>query len=131
VLSLAKLAGVAGCQRDIANFAKRLTQPQRRQLGCWRNPDTGRYEVPSQSTIFRALAKVDYLSFEKVVLDWQNDWLGPADPQELVALLRSLALRGLAHPIPLRPLGVFQGTLSAHLRKNAVPMFSFSSTVLR
>jgi hypothetical protein len=86
ILSLAKLAGVAGGQRDIANFAQRLTQPQRRQLGCRRDPETRRYEVPSQSTFFRALRAVDYLSFEKVVLDWQADWLGPAEPEELVVL---------------------------------------------
>jgi Domain of unknown function (DUF4338)/DDE_Tnp_1-associated len=108
VLSLAKLAGVAGCQRDIANFAKRLTQPQRRQLGCWRNPDTGRYEVPSQSTIFRALAKVDYLSFEKVVLEWQNDWLGPADPEELVALDGKTLING-GHQMMVSAIGVKSG----------------------
>ncbi len=51
----AKLAGVAGAQRDIARFAKRLDQRQRRQLGCYRNPKTGLREVPSQSTFFRAL----------------------------------------------------------------------------
>jgi hypothetical protein len=84
ILGLAKLAGVAGAQRPIANFAKRLTQPQRRQLGCRRAPKTGRYGVPGQTTFFRALAKVDYLSFERVMLDWQDDWLGPADPNELV-----------------------------------------------
>ena len=108
VLSLAKLAGVAGCQRDIANFAKRLTQPQRRQLGCRRNPETGRYEVPSQSTIFRALAKVDYLSFEKVVLDWQNDWLGPADPEELIALDGKTLING-GHQMMVSAIGVKSG----------------------
>lgn len=105
VLSLAKLAGVAGCQRDIANFAKRLSQPQRRQLGCWRNPASGRYEVPSQSTIFRALTKVDYLSFEKVVLGWQDDWLGPSDPDELVALDGKTLING-GHQMMVSAIGV-------------------------
>jgi hypothetical protein len=86
ILALAKLAGVPGAQREIAEFAQRLTQPQRRQLGCRRRPETTRYEVPGQSTYFRAVAHVDYLAFERIVLDWQNDWLGPADPNELVVL---------------------------------------------
>jgi hypothetical protein len=86
ILALAKLAGVPGAQRDIANFAKRLTQPQRRQLGCRRDPETARYDIPEQSTFFRALANADYLAFERVLLDWQHDWLGPADPNELVVL---------------------------------------------
>lgn len=34
IVCLAKLAGVAGSQRDIAGFAKRLNQTQRRQLSC-------------------------------------------------------------------------------------------------
>ena len=86
IVALAKLAGVPGAQREIADFALRLTRPQRRQLGCGRDPRSGRYEVPSQSTFYRVLAHVDYSAFERVVLDWQDDWLGPADPDELVVL---------------------------------------------
>ena len=86
ILCLAKLAGVPGSQDDVAAFAKRLNQRQRRQLSCWRDPKTGRYEVPSRSTFFRALKAVDYLALEKVLLDWQKDVLGPADPKELVVL---------------------------------------------
>jgi hypothetical protein len=86
IVALAKLAGVAGGQRDLADFAQRLNQYQRRHLRCRRNPKTGRYDVPGQTTFFRALSAVDYLSFERVVLDWQNDLLGAQDPNELVVL---------------------------------------------
>ena len=86
ILALAKLAGVPGAQREVADFAQRLTQPQRRQLGCYRDRQSRRYVVPGASTFFRALANVDYLAFERVLLDWQHDWLGPADPNELVVL---------------------------------------------
>jgi hypothetical protein len=83
---LAKLAGVAGAQRDIAGFAKRLDQRQRRQLSCWRNPKSGRREVPSSSTFFRALKVVSYDTLEPLLVGWQDDLLGPADPKELVVL---------------------------------------------
>lgn len=86
IIALAKLAGVAGGQRDLADFAQRLNQHQRRHLRCRRNPKTGRYAVPGQTTFFRALCAVDYLSFERVVLDWQNDLLGLPAPNELVVL---------------------------------------------
>jgi hypothetical protein len=86
ILCLAKLAGVPGSQDEVAAFAKRLTQPQRRQLGCWRHPQTGRREVPSRSTFFRALKAVNYLTLEKTMLGWQDDLLGPQDPTELVVL---------------------------------------------
>jgi hypothetical protein len=108
ILSLAKLAGVAGCQRDIANFAKRLTQPQRRQLGCRRDPQTRRYKVPGQSTFFRALSAVDYLGFERVVLDWQHDWLGPADPDELV-VLDGKTIINAGHQVIVSAVGVKSG----------------------
>jgi hypothetical protein len=86
IVCLAKLAGVAGAQRDIAQFAKRLDQRQRRHLGCWRNPKTGRREVPSQSTFFRALKAVSYDALEPLLVGWQDDLLGPADPNELIVL---------------------------------------------
>jgi hypothetical protein len=83
---LAKLAGVAGSQRDIARFAKRLNQTQRRQLSCYRNPKTDLREAPSQSTFFRALKAVSYDALEPLLVGWQDDLLGPADPKELVVL---------------------------------------------
>jgi Domain of unknown function (DUF4338)/DDE_Tnp_1-associated len=86
IVCLAKLAGVAGSQRDVARFAKRLTQTQRRQLNCHRNPKTGLREVPSQSTFFRALKAVSYDTLEPLLVGWQDDLLGPADPKELVVL---------------------------------------------
>jgi hypothetical protein len=86
LLALAKLAGVAGAQRDIADFVQRLSQPHRRQLGCRRDPKRDRYTVPGASTFFRALAHVDYLRFERVLVAWQHDLFGPEDPQELVVL---------------------------------------------
>ena len=108
ILCLAKLAGVAGSQRDIAEFALRLTQAQRRQLGCWRNPNTGQREVPSQSTFFRALKAIDYDSFEAVLLDWQDDVLGPADPNELV-VLDGKAVRGARGQIVISAISVPSG----------------------
>ncbi len=86
IVCLAKLAGVAGSQRDIAGFARRLNQTQRRQLNCYRNPQTGRREAPSQSTFFRALKAVSYDALEPLLVGWQDDLLGPADPKELVVL---------------------------------------------
>jgi hypothetical protein len=86
ILALAKLAGVPGAQSELADFAGRLTQAQRRQLNCRRDPATRRYAVPGASTFFRALKAMDYLALERVVVQWQHDVLGPADPNELIVL---------------------------------------------
>ena len=108
ILCLAKLAGVAGSQRDVAEFAQRLTQGQRRQLGCRRDPETGRREVPGQSTFFRALKALDYASFEAVLLGWQDDVLGPADPNELV-VLDGKAVRGARGQMVISAISVPSG----------------------
>ena len=124
ILSLAKLAGVPGSQDDVAAFAKRLTQAQRRQLGCWRDPETGRREVPSRSTFFRALKAVDYLALEKVMLGWQEDVLGPADPQELV-VLDGKVLHGTQGQMVLNAVAVPSGrALGVELVRKADPQLA-------
>jgi hypothetical protein len=81
IIVLAKLCGVPLGQRHIAEFARGLTQPQRRALRCRRDPDhPDRYDVPSESTFQRALAEVDFTPFEPLLLQWQNQQLG-RDPE--------------------------------------------------
>jgi hypothetical protein len=82
IIVLAKLCGIKMGQRQIAEFARQLTKPQRRALGCRRDPDNpGYYTVPAESTFQRALAAVDHRGFEPLLLQWQNQQLGPAsDP---------------------------------------------------
>lgn len=78
IITLAKLCGVLMGQRQIAEFARRLTHPQRRAVGCRRQKDNAkRYEVPSESTFQRALAAVDFQRFEPLLLAWQEQQLGP------------------------------------------------------
>jgi hypothetical protein len=73
-------------QRQIAEFARSLTQPQRRALGCRRDPDNLRhYEVPSESTFQRALTEIDDTRLEPLLLQWQDQLLGP-DTDPLIAL---------------------------------------------
>ena len=85
IIVLAKLAGVVGGPSDIAAFAKRLTKPQRRNLCCRLDPNTGQYEVPSESSFQRALVAMDPLALERVLRQWQDDLLGP-DEDPLVVL---------------------------------------------
>ena len=69
LICLAKLCGVATGQRQIAEFARGLTQPQRRALDCRRDPDNPRhYVAPSESTFQRALVEIDHTSLEPLLL---------------------------------------------------------------
>ena len=86
MIALAKLCGVPMGQRQIAEFARTLTTPQRRALGCRRDPDNpGQYAVPSESTFQRALAALKHRRFESLLLQWQNQQLGP-DTDPLIAI---------------------------------------------
>ena len=86
ILCLAKLCGVLMGQRQIAEFARSLTQPQRRALRCRRHPTHPRlYDVPSESTFQRALTEIDPASLEPLLLQWQDQLLGP-DTDPLIAI---------------------------------------------
>jgi len=69
---LALLCGVNGGYRQLAAFARRLTQKQREKLRCWRNPDTGRYEVPDEATFYRVLSQLDPAELSQVLYQWQQ-----------------------------------------------------------
>jgi hypothetical protein len=73
-------------QRQIAEFARSLTQPQRRALGCRRDPDNPRhYVAPSESTFQRALVAIDPTTLEPLLLQWQDQHLGP-ETDSLIAI---------------------------------------------
>jgi hypothetical protein len=86
IIALAKLCGIKMGQRQIAEFARQLTNPQRRVMGCPRNREDPRiFDVPAESSYQRALAALDHRSFEPCLLHWQNRQLG-ADTDPLIAI---------------------------------------------
>lgn len=77
IMVMAVLCGVVHGQRDLAAFANKLTQAQRRNLRCYRNP-RGTYDAPKETTFQRILAQLDADVFEKVLLRWEAMQLGKA-----------------------------------------------------
>lgn len=77
IAACAKLSGVMGGYHRIANYAQNLTRPQRRALRCWYNDKTREYEVPSESCFLRVLHKVSAAEVEAIMLQWQEEVLGP------------------------------------------------------
>lgn len=84
LMLLAILCGSPRGQKDMARFARGLSQAQRRALGIRRNPD-GKYPVPVQSTFCRLLQRVDGAGVEQALLSIQQQVRGPA-PQDLIVL---------------------------------------------
>jgi hypothetical protein len=95
---LALVAGAAFCgitrgPLELAAFAATLSQSQLRALRFRPDPDTGRYRAPGESTFSRLLAAVDPAPLEAALLSWQEQLLGPLDPQDNVLSLDGKELR--------------------------------------
>lgn len=82
---LAHLCGAPRGQKDLAKFAKGLSQAQRRALGI-RQQEEGNYPAPSQPTFCRMMQRVDDEALEKVFLQVQQQIRGPAPKDELIVL---------------------------------------------
>jgi hypothetical protein len=60
---------------DIGAFAHSLNQNQLRTLRANRNPQTGRYEAPSESTIRRVLQRLDPTQLDTITTRWLRSHL--------------------------------------------------------
>lgn len=86
IIALACLSGVGQGYRAVSRFSKRLTKLQRRALRCWIHPDTAKSHVPSEAVFQRVLQQVPRDQIEAIVLQWQNDWLGPVPATDAVVI---------------------------------------------
>lgn len=86
IIAVAHLADAPRGQKDLAAFAARLSQRQRRVLGIRRNPTTGKYPAPSQPTFCRLHARVDARAIETAVLAFQGQVRGAPPPADLIVL---------------------------------------------
>jgi len=72
-------------QTDLAKFARRLTQVQRRALGIRPNPQ-GHFPAPSQSTFSRLLQQLDGRQVNATLLKIQAKVRGAPPPQDLIVV---------------------------------------------
>ena len=86
IVALAYLCGGPRGQKDLAIFASRLSQGQRRALGIRGDPHSRRCPSPSQPTFCRLLQKVSAAQVEAAVLAFQAQMRGPAPRAEVAAL---------------------------------------------
>jgi hypothetical protein len=83
--AVAMLMGAGGYEAFEAECGK-LTQRQLRALGCRKDPKSGRYRAPSDSTFFRVINGMDAAEFDLRLGQWMM-------AQE-VSILQSLAVDG-------------------------------------
>jgi len=81
---LAHLCGAPKGQKDLAKFAKGLSQAQRRALGVRQQPEG--YPAPSQPTFCRLMKRIDERALESILLQTQRQIRGPVPRDELIVL---------------------------------------------
>jgi hypothetical protein len=81
LVALAIFCGVMRGQRDLAAFARTLSQAQMRALKFRCVPRSLRREPPGETTFVRVLVGVDEVLLERALLRWQEQMLGPAKDQ--------------------------------------------------
>jgi len=94
---LAHICGAPRGQKDLAKFAKGLSQAQRRALGVRQQADG--YPAPSQPTFFRLMARLDERALENLFLQAQRQIRGPAPPEELIVLDGKAPRHGGGHAV--------------------------------
>jgi len=77
LIVMATFCAVMHGQRDLAAFARKLSQAQLRALGFRCDPLSGRVRCPGESTFQRALDGLPEEHVEQVLLRWQEKLLGP------------------------------------------------------
>lgn len=81
LIAVSVFCGVVRGKKDLAAFAKTLSQSQLRALRFRRDLKTGRIRCPGVTTFFRILNEVDELALELALLAWQDQVLGPVQDQ--------------------------------------------------
>jgi predicted transposase YbfD/YdcC len=77
LIAVAVFCGVVRGKKDLAAFARTLSQAQLRALRFRQDSKTGRIRCPRVTTFFRILNEVDELALELALLAWQDQVLGP------------------------------------------------------
>ena len=81
---LAVLCEAPRGSKDLAKFARKLSQEQRRALGIRKRE--GRYPAPSQPTFWRLIEEIKGREIEQTLLTVQEQLRGPAPKGELIVL---------------------------------------------
>jgi predicted transposase YbfD/YdcC len=84
IIACAAFCRVPRGQRDLAEFADRLSQKQRRVLRCPYDKRRKEYLAPKETTFFRVLTQVAPLELERALQAWQTQMLGPLSKEEAV-----------------------------------------------
>ena len=120
---MAVLCGAPRGSKDLAKFARRLSQAQRAALGIRKRH--GRYPAPSQSTCWRLLEEIDGTRLEQMLLLVQERLRGPPPKNELIALDGKEPKHGGGHSVLTAicaPSQYYLGSAIVDTKTNEIPV---------
>ena len=121
---LAHWCGGPRGQKDLAKFARGLSQAQRRALGIRRQDDQS-YPAPSQPTFCRLMEHINDESLERIFLQVQEQIRGPAPPDELIVLDGKEPRHGGGHSVLTAvtvPSQYYLGSAMVDTKTNEIPV---------
>ena len=123
LVAMATLCGVVRGQRDLAAFARTLSQGQLRALRFRQDRHTRRIRCPDETTFYRVLTGVDEALVEQVLLAWQEQLLGPAKDRAICVDGKKLRhARGVELVSALgAQSGRWLGTVCTEAKSNEIP----------
>lgn len=125
MLSLIVMAMATGVRRgpeDLADYADTLSPGQLRALNFRRDRPTGRYRTPKKTTFRRVLEAVDASALEAVLLQWQEQLLGPTQDKLVVVDGKKLRHGGVEIVNVIDGNGRFLGSASTPDKTNEIPV---------
>jgi hypothetical protein len=120
---LAVLCGAPRGSKDLAAFARKLSQGQRRALGIRQRQ--GRYPAPSQPTFWRLIEEINGGKLQETLLTVQEQLRGPAPKDELVALDGKEPKHGGGHSVLTAvcvPSQYYLGSALVDTKTNEIPV---------
>ena len=120
---LAVWCGAPRGSKDLAKFARKLSQEQRRALGIRKR--RGHYPAPSQSTFWRLLEEIGGPLLEQALLQVQTQLRGPAPKKELIALDGKEPKHGGGHSVLSAicvPSQYYLGSAIVDTKTNEIPV---------
>lgn len=125
MLSLIVMAMATGVRRgpeDLASYADTLSQGQLRALGFRRSRKNGTYRSPKKTTFQRTLEAVDATTLEAVLLEWQEQLIGPVKDKLIIADGKKLRHSGTEIVNLVDGGGRFLGSAITPDKTNEVPV---------
>ena len=121
LMVLAAVQGVVRGPTDLAAYADTLSQAQLRALGFRRDRRTGEIRCPKKTVFTTLLQELDEDLFERVLLRWQAQILGPTQDRLVIVDGKKVRHAGVEIVNAVDAQGRFLGSVLTEAKSNEIP----------